>query len=310
VTVLSGLIIATLASFFQGHLWWLDLFAHFRWQYILASLLVLIFSFNNRRQLYLASFILIGNLWGVSHSGFAMTENKGPIDDTSLSLSVVSLNTYVFNTDYQDITSFIKTTRADIVVLSELRADWKQSLSPLLELYPFHHQVTGHALGDEMSSMLAILSRFPLTNPHSSVNPVRRNAYLLAADVEHPVGVFTVAGVHLSNSVTPFKATNQKDEVNNLIDWVHTQPRLAFVAGDFNLTPFSNQYQKLLAESGLTQSKQNYFPTWPSPLMPVGIPIDHVLIGPRAQIVEMTVGPAVGSDHRPIIAKISLNQSP
>jgi len=309
MAVLSGLIIATLASFFQGYLWWLDLFVHFRWQYILASLLVLIFSFSNRRQLYLASLILIGNVWGVSHSGFAMTENKGPIDDASISLSVVSLNTYVFNKDYQDIPSFIKTTRADIVILSELRADWKHSLSPLLALYPFQHQVTGHAVGEEMSTTLAILSRFPLANPHSSVNPVRRNAYMLAADVEHPAGVFTVAGVHLSNSVTPFKATNQKDEVNDLIGWVHAQPHLAFIAGDFNLTPFSNQYQKLLKESGLAQSKQNYFPTWPSPLVPVGIPIDHILTGPRAQIVEMAVGPAVGSDHRPIIAKISLNQS-
>ncbi len=307
IALLGGLVIATLASFFQGHFWWLDLFAHFRWQYVLASLFVLAFSFDSRRQLYVASLVLVGNLWGVSQSGHAMTASDPANINELPPISVVFLNTNLYNMRYGEIKSFIKSTGADIVVLSEMRVNWKQSFDPLLQIYPYYHQVMGQAVEDDIPSGIVLLSRYPLENLSSVVNPVRNHAYMLAANVLHPSGTFTAVGVHLTNSITPYRAANQKAEVSALADWASKQSRLAFIVGDLNLTPFANQYQKLLTEARLSQSKQNYFPTWPSSLMPGGIPIDHVLAGSRGNIIEMAVGPDVGSDHRPVIAKISLN---
>ena len=45
--------------------------------------------------------------------------------------------------------------------------------------------------------------------------------------------------------------------------------------------------------------------TWPAFLpMPARIPIDHVMTGSGLRVVERTVGPDLGSDHRPVIATI------
>ena len=42
--------------------------------------------------------------------------------------------------------------------------------------------------------------------------------------------------------------------------------------------------------------------TWPSRL-PV-MAIDHVLVSPELSVSSLRVGPAIGSDHRPVLARV------
>jgi endonuclease/exonuclease/phosphatase (EEP) superfamily protein YafD len=304
--VLAGLVLATVLSFVQGHVWWVDLTAHFRWQYILLGLVLLGPCFANRRQLLAVTVVIIANLVGVSQSGFAMSETDGETVAPRQTLSATFLNMNVNNQRYSDIVSFIVGTGADVAVLSEVPDSWQKTLAPLLNVYPYYQHVTEPEIVGEEPHTILMLSRYRLTNPRSAASGAHNHAYFLSADINLPTGVRTVVGIHLPKPLWPGEADVQEKAVNDVIRRIKGNQKTAVVVGDFNMTPFARRYQKLLAESGLRQSNQNFFPSWPSLLVPAGIPIDHVLTGPDAEIIEMSVGPDVGSDHRPVIARISL----
>jgi len=306
---LGGLLIVTVASFFQGRLWWLDLFAHFRWQYILVGFFLIGPCFANRRHLSIIIVILGANLWGISQSGFVIWGNAQNEDRLRPKLSAIFLNTYMNNTHHDQVVSFIDKSGADIVVLSELREGWEDAYRPLFNKYRYHQQIVDPVFGRKKRNSLLMLSHFPLENLDHFIDSKKNHAYLLAADVVLPTGKVTIAGVHLSTSFTAVRASHQNYEVNQIISWARSRPRLAFIMGDFNMTPFAVRYQNLLLQSGLAQSNQNYRATWPSLLVPAGIPIDHVLTGPYARLEKMSVGPYLGSDHRPVLVELSLNTS-
>ena len=76
------------------------------------------------------------------------------------------------------------------------------------------------------------------------------------------------------------------------------------VAGDLNCSPWSYWFGRLSKQSGLRNSAdgQGLNITWmPIPIPACGLPIDHVLVGPKIQVSQRTVGPYTGSDHRPVI---------
>jgi len=42
----------------------------------------------------------------------------------------------------------------------------------------------------------------------------------------------------------------------------------------------------------------------------MGLPVDHCLVSPSVALVSRTVGPDVGSDHRPLLVEFSLPALP
>ena len=82
--------------------------------------------------------------------------------------------------------------------------------------------------------------------------------------------------------------------------------------GDFNCTPWSPAFRKLVSYSGLRDSRRGLGvqPTWPSPFGPFGIPIDHALVSKDLHVIDRSVGPQVGSDHRGIVVGLALKPEP
>ncbi len=82
--------------------------------------------------------------------------------------------------------------------------------------------------------------------------------------------------------------------------------------GDFNTTPWSASFRRVLDDSGLLDSatqpserphwtRPTWFSRWPG----LGLPIDHVLLSPTWRIHERRLGPFFGSDHRPVVIELS-----
>lgn len=73
--------------------------------------------------------------------------------------------------------------------------------------------------------------------------------------------------------------------------------------GDMNDTPWSTGLRAtapLQRASGLT-------PTWPNAWGWLSLlPLDHVLVTPGVRVVEASLGPDLGSDHRPILVRLAL----
>ena len=78
------------------------------------------------------------------------------------------------------------------------------------------------------------------------------------------------------------------------------------VLGDFNCAPWSPHFRRLCGGAKLRDAARGsgFAPTWYPSRVPIGIPIDHVLVGPAVAVEEHRVGPALGSDHRPVLVDL------
>ncbi|MDR6625164.1 endonuclease/exonuclease/phosphatase family protein [Caulobacter segnis] len=132
------------------------------------------------------------------------------------------------------------------------------------------------------------------------------------ATIEDPAGSFTVLGAHY---VWPVPAGRQQAQSAMLVKAASAfDPRTLIVTGDFNSTPWSftlKRQDKALALQRLTRA----LPSWPSgqfsrvATAPAPfLPIDHVYAGADWRAVKVERGPAIGSDHRPIV--VTLRRQP
>jgi endonuclease/exonuclease/phosphatase (EEP) superfamily protein YafD len=92
--------------------------------------------------------------------------------------------------------------------------------------------------------------------------------------------------------------------------------RVLFV-GDFNLTPFSPVFQRMLATSGLRDSTRlesekprAAISTWWLGNSGIGLPIDNALLGPGVGVAARRLGTPIRSDHLPLIVDIRIHPQP
>jgi endonuclease/exonuclease/phosphatase (EEP) superfamily protein YafD len=79
--------------------------------------------------------------------------------------------------------------------------------------------------------------------------------------------------------------------------------RPLILAGDLNATPWSYAFEDFVRAANLTPGR--VVPTWPAFLGRLGIPIDFVMAR-GVTVEELETGPALGSDHLPVIAALTI----
>jgi endonuclease/exonuclease/phosphatase family metal-dependent hydrolase len=154
---------------------------------------------------------------------------------------------------------------------------------------------------------IALMSRWPL----ESVAPLD-----LAGDgipsLEAVVRVHDqrvhVLGLHTRWPITPRLAQLRDRALEHAAQRAHASAMPTVAAGDLNLSPDSPGYARLLQQSGLRDvlAGQGWHPTWMAGFWPLALRIDHQLASPSLCIDQAQVGPEIGSDHRPLIARYRL----
>ena len=91
-------------------------------------------------------------------------------------------------------------------------------------------------------------------------------------------------------------------EVQRIIDVASGLRGPVIVAGDLNVTSFSPYFTVLLHEGNLRDSRQGFGlqTSWTPGLWLFGATIDHCLITSDLAVRRHTIGPHLGSDHRPV----------
>ncbi|MGH6736023.1 MAG: endonuclease/exonuclease/phosphatase family protein [Methyloceanibacter sp.] len=214
-------------------------------------------------------------------------------------LRVATFNLWGKNGQADTVLKFVDETGADVLVLQEVRGQHAAFLDALGATYP--HRAGG--------GTIVILSKHPIL----ADGRIDREGYppwisLLVRWVRLDVDgrEIDLAGVHLAR---PFYPELQNADIVNLAAFALSRPGHLILAGDFNMTPWTWQLKKFTRATKLGRFN-TFCPTWPMrwrdlPLVPL-FPIDNVFASRHFASLGVTVGPRLGSDHRPVIADIAL----
>lgn len=305
LSVVAALLLgATVAGSCGAWHWILDLAAHFRAYWLLASAVGLVLSLRRPRSLALVCCVLalVGNAWamlpfwlpGPTLMPAAVAAESAAATVPPLSLIVV--NVHRQNPDRSLAVAYLRDRRPDVAVVIEVDAAWLADLSSLDEIYP--HRVV-EPRDDNFG--IAVLSRWPLAetevvtlggtpfpNVTATVRFHDRDVRLIAT---HPYPPFTAA-----------HAAALGNQLGAVADAAADAAAPCIVAGDFNATPWSLPYRTFAARSGLrdTALGRGVQPTWNARRVAPRIPIDHVFASPDLAVLHRAVGPDIGSDHFPI----------
>ena len=284
-----------------------DTFAHFRWHFALALLLMAIaglFLRIRRAPLILLVFAAIG-IWQ-SGANNRIDLSSGPQSSPTAASSggsqfrLLQFNLRFNNPMRREVIDFILRTDAEIVMLNETSRLWEDALKGLNERYPqrFHCPEWG-VIGGSM-----VFSKFPMRSSKDHCGPYAAVGF---TEVEIGGDWVELGVVHLR---WPWPASGP-EQIKAL------KPRLAalgdnaIVAGDFNATTWSDAVGRFAAY-GKLQIRRGFGGTWmykwfPGFLAPVlGLPIDNVLFKGRAVIHRTETLAPLGSDHLPILSHVVL----
>lgn len=214
-------------------------------------------------------------------------------------LKIIQFNVWKSNETPDRTLRWLLDQDADVVLIEEGDGPVVKALKAY---YPFYVTCDGKK---RCGSMIFSRKRMIARNGFYPEGRELAGAWATLAD---PKGDFTVVGIHY---VWPLPAGPQQQQSKRLVDAVARFDQSDLIlTGDFNSTPWSYSLKRQDKALGL-QRRTRAIPSWPSGRFsrlanaPVPfLPIDHVYAGKAWKTVSVTRGPALGSDHRPIIVRL------
>ena len=293
----AGIVTAAISlAAFGARLWWpLDLASSFRAQYFVALVVLGAGAalLRRRRSALAIAAVALLNLLPLLplFTGGGTAGADGPVH------RAVCMNVHVFNRHRADVLAWLRDADADLIVLLETSDRWLAALAPLRASHP-------HVVAEPRSDAfgIAVFSRYALVDA--------RVVSLGPAMVPSVFGTVQLAGQEITllatHPVPPWGgrlAAMRDEQIDRICSLIAGAPRPLLLLGDLNTTPFAPSFEKLLDATGLRDSAAGfgYQPTWPAWCPPLAIPLDHCLHSTDIDIVDRRTGPALGSDHRPLL---------
>lgn len=275
--------------------WLIDLFAHFKLQYIFIATLLLIatrFVLAYKKSAYLLLVISIG--WNSFYIAPYYFSSQPELPKDSETFKLTSLNLLSTNPRTDLVKDYINKENPDILILLEFTPEWENELETFISRYPHRKLVTrtdnfGIALLSKFE-MESTVDYFNLNNKPSLIGhiSIQNTAYTLIAT--HPVPPIHQAA---------FEHRNQ--QLTNILSRTSEFAKHLIIAGDFNTSSFSNHFRTLL-QNEMTDSRMGFglLPTWPAGYKAIQTTLDHCLVSKNIRVLNRTTGQSVGSDHLPI----------
>lgn len=300
VSVLAAVVLAALAPL--G--WPFEVVASF---HVHLAALVLVASFvaalmSSRLTVLLLLAATLQVSFGVSA---LLVNGEASVDaqaDVAAPLRIVSANVLYKSDGYERMLEFVGEQDPDIFVVLEETSRWRSALEEALaKQYPYRlHAEPGVSVRG--ASGVGMYSKVPLELVTLDVTAGEERPALLAyADLG--TQRLLVAGVHPWTPETPARFAKRGGQLADVVAFISTQEEEAVLVGDFNLTPYSPEFSRLLQGSALRDGAAGFGwqASWPARLGPFGIPIDHALLTDGLRVKSFRTGENIGSDHRPLI---------
>lgn len=217
--------------------------------------------------------------------------------------SVLSLNVLQDNREYGRTLELIERIDADMVLLMETDQAWLDAMAPVRAKYE------------------TALER-PLDNKYGiafyTSMPVRDAAIrdLAQKDTPSVFGTMTAGGLDFRmialhpRPPQPGQDTEERDaELVAAARHARDLPMPALAIGDFNDVAWSSTTELFMQTGQFLDPRigRGTFATFPADMTWLGWPLDHLFVTDEFLLREMEVLGPVGSDHRPILARLCLD---
>ncbi|HEX9877671.1 MAG TPA: endonuclease/exonuclease/phosphatase family protein [Gammaproteobacteria bacterium] len=293
--------VPTLLALAAAQAWWLELFSHFRLQY-LAAQLVLLAALALRRRWRMSLLLIPLAALNASATSAYWPREPNPVSGRP-DVRIMTANLYE---DASDAARFIPQAQRedpDVLALVEFSHEWQAALSTLTAEYPYSSLEPRHG-----SFGIALLSRLPIIEQRSFE---LLSSTTLDVRLALPDGrALRLLAVHLRPPQSPRLAGERNRQLTELGKIVSRIDEPLIVIGDFNTTPYSPLFKDWSAQTGLRDARTRWSFSWPASFPLLGIPIDHCMISEHFIAGEQRRGEAFGSDHYPILTELYLRGDP
>jgi endonuclease/exonuclease/phosphatase (EEP) superfamily protein YafD len=297
VVAFLSMAVALLGLFGKWH-FALDLASHFRVQAVFSLIVTSPILLYLHRRWWASASGVVGLALLASWWPFLLPGST----TTSARYRLITMNVLKINSRHDLVIQCILENDPDFILLQETNSQWIDSLDAALgTTWPYHQcqprsDNFGIALYSKMPWTECDVVEYSSSLPTPSIKacfrlPDGSDLRLIATHLMPPMNH---AGWNARNAA--FSAIAEDVRKND--------PQRTVVAGDLNCSPWSYWFQRMIRESQLGNSANGHGLniTWmPIPIAVCGLPIDHVLVGSDIQVSRRSVGPYVGSDHRPVI---------
>jgi endonuclease/exonuclease/phosphatase (EEP) superfamily protein YafD len=292
-------VVVSVLTAFDTRQHFVELFSHFRLQYLVVSLLLLILLALRRQALYSLLLALAVAL----NASYVLPWYAGSeAAAASGELKVLYTNVLASNREHDRLLALLRHEQPDIVALLEISAQWLGALQVLEEDFPHSYTVPR-----EDNFGMGVWSRLPLSAAtHIDSPPLGYPTILARINVDGATVRLIATHPMIPVGADNFAARNQ--QLQSIEDMVSATDDNVILIGDLNASIWDRHYRDFEDATGLRNARRGYgiLPTWPTFMPPAMIPIDHVLVSDRIGITDIRTGPRIGSDHLPLVVTVAL----
>lgn len=210
---------------------------------------------------------------------------------------ILAFNVLAKNSEYDQVVSWVQKEKPDIAIFMEASQEWPEQLKTLENIFAYH--VNAEPID------MQIYSTLPLAN--SNLKTYGKNRGYVISDINQGASISLIASHSYPSIVFGNEGfTWRNEQLQAIGDAVKNQDNPVIVVGDLNAPMWSRYYQSAFNGSGLRNTRQGFgvMPTYEPKNFFKAIPVDHCLVSEDIQVVNMRLGPSLGSDHVPIIVDL------
>ena len=278
---------------------YLELFTHFRLQYLAVSLLLLFTLAALRSYLYAGALLVtaIGNSLLVVPWYF-----DEPPAATGAPLKLVHVNVHASNSDYDRLLDFVAAEDPDVIFLQEVTPEWVAGSQGLRQEYPYTY-----AEPRSGNFGIAAYSRIPFeTIRHIDSPPFGYPT--LVARVAIADQTVTLVSTHPTIPIRRELYEARNEQLQSVGQLVAQLDGNVVLIGDFNASIWDPEFHRLEQTTGLRDARQGFgvLPSWPTFMPFAMIPIDHALVSEDIAVLDIRTGRRIGSDPLPLVVTVSM----
>ena len=305
------LVLGTLASATDANQWWIRIWDFPRIQIFIALIVAAVgLWFLDRSWRPWSSLVLVivaaYHLYRIAAYTPLAPAEMGDIEglavDEQACFSLLTLNVLQDNREYDRTLDLIRREDPDLILLTETDQAWIDALEPVLSGYPGRiERPLDNTYG------IAFASKLPMSNA-SIQDFAQKDTPSVLATLQAGDNSFRMIGLH-PRPPKPKQDTEERDAEIVIAARMSRELRMPVLTlGDFNDVAWSDTTSLFKGIGRFLDPRvgRGTYATFPAGMVWLGWPLDHLFATEEFLLDTMEVGASVGSDHRPVKARMCL----